>query len=74
MYSVQKRVGSLPLDIFYLPIYYRSSDEWRRVPKKEKEEMKLKVADDGEFWYATFSSIFISFKLQLLYVTVSEKT
>ena len=27
-----------------------SSEEWKRVPKSERDKMDLKVEDDGEFW------------------------
>lgn len=28
-----------------------NSDEWKRVPKSEREKMGLNFDDDGEFWY-----------------------
>ena len=27
-----------------------SSEEWKKVPHKEREKLGLKVEDDGEFW------------------------
>jgi imidazoleglycerol phosphate synthase glutamine amidotransferase subunit HisH len=26
------------------------SEEWNKVPKKERDKLGLKVEDDGEFW------------------------
>ena len=26
------------------------SDEWKKVPAKEKEKMNIKIDDDGDFW------------------------
>ena len=26
------------------------SEEWNKVPKKERDKLGLKIEDDGEFW------------------------
>ena len=43
---------SLSLQIIssFLSLCACSSEEWKRVPKGEKDKMDLKVEDDGEFW------------------------
>ena len=31
------------------------SEEWNKVPKKERDKLGLKVEDDGEFWLVVHS-------------------
>lgn len=33
-----------------MKICFSSSEEWKRVPKSERERLGLTFDDDGEFW------------------------
>jgi hypothetical protein len=41
--------GSMPAN-FFSRMFCCSSEEWKKVPQKEKDKLGLKVDDDGEFW------------------------
>ena len=38
------------VDIMIVYYFICSSEEWNKVPKKERDKLGLKVEDDGEFW------------------------
>lgn len=52
MYDIVKCVYLIIICSILLILHPRPcrSEEWQRVPKKERNNLGLKAEDDGEFW------------------------